>query len=120
MQSSGILIYENKLPVYSPVNVSVQGLMPASLLEVPKSEIFSTPLYVFMSTLSPCGRKILLRTVSPSGQRQIILRLSVNTLLCHPSVYKLGKQNECTAVYNVSEKFKCRGLTDVDNYKTNM
>lgn len=27
-----------------PVKVSALGLMPASLLEVPKSEIFSTPL----------------------------------------------------------------------------
>lgn len=36
-----------------PVKVSALGLMPASLLEVPKSEIFSTPLYVLMRTLSP-------------------------------------------------------------------
>lgn len=37
----------------SPVNVSVHGLIPASLLEVPKSDILSTPLYVFIKTLSP-------------------------------------------------------------------
>lgn len=36
-----------------PVKVSVHGLIPASLFEVPKSEIFNTPLYVLISTLSP-------------------------------------------------------------------
>lgn len=36
-----------------PVNVSVHGLTPARRLEVPKSEIFTTPLYVFTKTLSP-------------------------------------------------------------------
>lgn len=40
-----------------PVKVSVQGLIPANLLEVPKSEIFRTPLYVLIRTLSPCGNK---------------------------------------------------------------
>lgn len=38
-----------------PVKVSVHGLIPASLFEVPKSEIFNTPLYVLISTLSPWG-----------------------------------------------------------------
>lgn len=36
-----------------PVKVSVQGVMPASRLEVPKSEILSSPLNVLISTLSP-------------------------------------------------------------------
>ena len=36
-----------------PVKVAVLGQIPASLLEVPKSEILTTPLYVFTRTLSP-------------------------------------------------------------------
>lgn len=36
-----------------PVKVSVQGVIPASRLEVPKSEILSSPLKVLISTLSP-------------------------------------------------------------------
>ena len=42
-----------------PVNVSVLGQMPARRLLVPKSEILTTPLYVFTSTLSPCTTHIL-------------------------------------------------------------
>ena len=37
----------------SPANVAALGLIPARRLDVPKSEILSTPLYVFTSTLSP-------------------------------------------------------------------
>ena len=36
-----------------PVKVAVLGQIPASLLEVPKSEILTTPLYVLTKTLSP-------------------------------------------------------------------
>ena len=36
-----------------PVKVAVLGQIPASLLEVPKSEILTTPLYVLTRTLSP-------------------------------------------------------------------
>ncbi len=39
-----------------PVKVSVLGQMPASRLLVPKSDILTTPLYVFTSTLSPCAQ----------------------------------------------------------------
>lgn len=35
---------EAKLKRTLPVKVSVQGLIPANRLEVPKSEIFNTPL----------------------------------------------------------------------------
>ncbi len=37
-------VFYNKKVKEIPVNVSVQGLTPASLLDVPKSEIFNTPL----------------------------------------------------------------------------
>lgn len=36
-----------------PVNVSVLGHKPANRFDMPKSEIFTTPLYVFTKTLSP-------------------------------------------------------------------
>ena len=39
---AGYLLWEEVKKL--PVNVSVQGLTPANLLEVPKSEIFKTPL----------------------------------------------------------------------------
>lgn len=42
-------VYGDHTPIYSarltlPVNVSVHGLIPASRLEVPKSDILTTPL----------------------------------------------------------------------------
>lgn len=40
-------------PHLVPVKVSVQGVMPARRLDVPKSEILSSPLKVLISTLSP-------------------------------------------------------------------
>lgn len=36
-----------------PANVSVLAHNPANLFDVPKSDIFTTPLYVFTRTLSP-------------------------------------------------------------------
>ena len=40
-----------------PANVSVTGHKPAKRLEVPKSEIFTTPLYVLTKTLSPLMKR---------------------------------------------------------------
>jgi hypothetical protein len=40
-----------------PVKVSVLGHSPANLFDVPKSDIFTTPLYVFTNTLSPINGK---------------------------------------------------------------
>lgn len=36
-----------------PVNVSVLGQSPANRLDIPKSDILTTPLYVLTNTLSP-------------------------------------------------------------------
>lgn len=52
-----VLLPQVRIPTHHPtplpVKVSVQGVMPASRLEVPKSEILSSPLKVLISTLSP-------------------------------------------------------------------
>ncbi len=42
-----------KLHINIPANVAAFGLIPARRFDVPKSEIFNTPLYVLTSTLSP-------------------------------------------------------------------
>lgn len=47
-----------------PVNVSVLGHRPANLFDVPKSEIFTTPLYVFTSTLSPTNQCLNLKNMA--------------------------------------------------------
>lgn len=63
---------------FLPVKVSVQGLIPANRLEVPKSEIFKTPLYVLINTLSPCryvnteifnNRSLFTTSINDSGKR---------------------------------------------------
>lgn len=59
MKCNFIPLWNDKSFKCIPVNVSVHGFIPASLFDVPKSEIFNTPLYVLISTLSPWSREHL-------------------------------------------------------------
>jgi hypothetical protein len=72
-----------------PVKVSVLGQRPANRFDVPKSEIFTTPLYVFTSTLSPInqgkGRKKV--SIKRETKVEIIVSSGPNT----PNLIKYRK-----------------------------
>lgn len=84
-----------------PVKVSVQGVIPASRLEVPKSEILSSPLKVLISTLSPWSIVISghwagplpaeldpLSGIPSPGDPSLVLPLSTLSP-CHPTYMAL-------------------------------
>lgn len=62
-----------------PVKVSVLGQRPANLFDVPKSDIFTTPLYVFTSTLSPTNQEQNNVSIKTKTRAEITLTLITNT-----------------------------------------